>query len=130
MVILINKYNVSSNIYIKELKLIDWDYVLKLRNKTRKFYNNSDIVTKDEHYNYMSNTSAIFWIVYYNNERVGFLKLNNSDLAIALDEKIRGKRFAKQILKMGIDKTNIKLTAMIKKDNIPSLKLYRSLGYL
>ena len=50
-------------------------------------------------------------------------------MAIVLDKKIRGKGFGKYILKLGIIKSDRNLTAMIKKDNIPSLKLYKSLGY-
>lgn len=108
----------------------DWDFILNLRNSTREFYCHTEIIQKEDHYRYMENTDAIVWIVYLKNTKIGFLKLNGSDLAIVFDAKYRGKGYAKTLLKLGIIEARLQeLTAIIKQDNIPSLKLYQSLGY-
>lgn len=121
----------NSEITIKRSTRDDWDYILELRNNTRQFYENTNILTKDEHYAYLEKANVTIWIAYYGNEKIGFLKLNDYDLAIVLDEKFRNKGYGKIILKLGLDTAEQdRFTAIIKKDNIPSIRLYTGLGYV
>lgn len=123
-------YDKLNNLHIVKAIKDDWDYILDLRNETREFYLHTEIIQKDDHYRYMSNTDAIVWIAYLKKEKIGFLKLNGTDLAIVLDARYRGKGYAKTLLKLGIIEAKLQeLTAIIKQDNISSLKLYQSLGY-
>ena len=53
------------------------------------------------------------------------------DLVIVLDEKFRNKGYGKIILKLGLNAAEQnRFTAIIKKDNIPSIRLYTKLGYV
>lgn len=125
-----NIYDRLNKLQIVKSTREDWDYILDLRNNTREFYCNTEIIQKEDHYRYMSNTDAIVWIAYLRKEKIGFLKLNGTDLAIVLDAKYRGKGYAKTLLKLGIIEAKLQeLTAIIKQDNISLLKLYQSLGY-
>lgn len=127
----------NRNIYdrLNKLQLVkstkdDWDYILDLRNSTREFYCNTEIIQKEDHYRYMEMTDATVWIAYLKKQKIGFLKLNGTDLAIVLDAKYRGKGYAKPLLNLGIAEAKIsEFTAIIKEDNIPSLKAYQGLGY-
>lgn len=119
----------KSEIILVDYDKNDWDYILELRNKTRENFGNDNILLKKEHYDYLSKFAGKIWMVKYDNENVGFLKLNGKDLAIVLDDKMRGKHLSSYILRMGIEKTDGNLTAIIKKENVPSLKLYTNCGY-
>lgn len=125
-----NIYNRLNKLQIVKSTREDWDYILDLRNSTREFYCNTEIIQKEDHYRYMEMTDAIVWIAYLKKQKIGFLKLNGTDLAIVLDAKYRGKGYAKKLLSLGIIEAKLpELTAITKQDNIPSLKLYQSLGY-
>ena len=71
----------NSKITIKKSTRDDWDYILELRNNTRQFYGNTNILTKDEHYAYLEKANVTIWIAYYGNGKMGFLidqKLRNN----------------------------------------------------
>ena len=69
---------VRSNISLMCSTVEDWDYILELRNKTREYFANTEILLKEKHYEYLSKFTGKIWMVRYDNQNIGFLKLNGS----------------------------------------------------
>ena len=126
------------NVILKSVDKKDWDFILDLRNESRKYFLQNEIITKKTHYNYMeknlNNPRFKIWIIYSEKQKLGYVRLLDTDLSTVLIEKYRGKGLGSIALKMGIEKCKElgidKLTAMIRDDNPASFNLYSKLGFI
>jgi RimJ/RimL family protein N-acetyltransferase len=126
-------------IKLRHVKNFDWDFILKLRNskKNRLQMYSTTIITKKEHYDYMTkqllNPHFIHRIICYDKKDVGYIRILENDVSIFLDEKYHGKGIGTKALKL-IEKiaknSNItKLIARIRIENIQSLKIFNKNDY-
>ena len=82
---------------LREVEQTDWDFILKLRNdkKYRKNFYNQHTITKKEHYTYLKkqkkNPNFVQWIITYNNDDVGYVRILDSDVSIIVDKKYNNK---------------------------------------
>jgi len=93
-------------IKLRKLSRNDWDFVLKLRNRReyRSFFIQQHTISKKEHYAYMKkeqkNPNYACWIITYNDENVGYVRILDGDIGIALEKKYHGKGIGSKALKL------------------------------
>ena len=93
-------------IKLRKLTRKDWDFVLKLRNRReyRDFFYHQNPISKSEHYNYMkkqqNNSNYVCWIITYNDEDVGFIRILDNDISIAIEKKYHGKGIGSKTIKL------------------------------
>ena len=115
----------------------DWLYILDTRNEFYEMYRNQTPLGWEKHKEYLTMMSGRsdfqIWIIIHKEERVGFVKLNGTDLAIVVEKRHHGKGYGEMALRLGIKYCKIRglktLTAAIRPENQKSLNLYRKLGY-
>jgi spore coat polysaccharide biosynthesis predicted glycosyltransferase SpsG len=127
-------FDVEENDKMKIYDLSNKDYV-------RGMSLSKDLITLEEHEKWFSkivNNSSIDIILIKNisNELLGQVKItktnNEANIGISLDEKIKGKRLATNILKESIkifinkNKNIDKIIAEIRKENIRSIKIFKN----
>jgi len=125
-------------IELKQIDKKDWDFILDLRNNVRIYFVQNEVITKENHYNYMEKNSINprfkLWIIHSEKQKLGYVRLLDTELSVVLIEKYRGKGIGHIALKIGIEKCKKlginKLTAIIRADNPASFALYSKLGFI
>ncbi len=117
---------------------INWDFILSLRND---FYNNFDQqtrpLTKVEHYEYLErqkhNPKFHHWMITFNDEIVGYVRLLDLDVGIMLKKDFQNKGIASYALELVEKESKLlgmsKLLAKIHVDNISSRKIFEKNNY-
>jgi len=110
-----------------------WDFILDLRNEDfSNFYEQEKPITKEEHYDYLSkqenNPNFHHWIIVYNSENIGYVRIKGNDIGIIIQKKYQNKGFATMALKLVEQKARElgikKLIALVKPTNISSKKIF------
>lgn len=120
----------------REVEEKDWDYVLKLRNKDEfriNFYEQHTI-SKIEHYEYLkkqlTNPNFFNWIICFNNNDVGYVRILKNDVSIILDGKYHGKGIGTQAIGILEDKAKSlgikKLIGKMMINNNKSEKIFQN----
>ena len=126
------------NIELRQIDEKDWDFILDLRNSARKHFFQNEEITKKNHYNYMKKNSINpkfnLWIVHFEKQNLGYVRLLDTEISVVIFEKYRGKGIGNIALKMCMEKCKKlgidKLTAIIRTDNLASLNMYSKLGFI
>jgi len=116
----------------------DWDLILDLRNSSYKFfYKQNKPIPHDEHYKYMENqiknNNFHQWIILYDNDNAGYVRILDSDVSIMIDKKYQNKGIAsvalslleKEAKTLGIKK----LAAFVVPENQSSEKIFQKNNY-
>lgn len=84
----------------------DWDFILSLRNNEsfRDNFLDQHTISKQEHYDYLnkqkSNQNFFNWIILYDNQDVGYVRILDNDISIIIDEKFHGKGIGTYAIKL------------------------------
>ncbi len=131
-------------ITIRKVNLEDLDFTYLLSNETiirENSYNKEPILYANHQKwfsNKVQNKSAFYYTGEYNRQSVAFLRIDVTSkeniIGIAISKGFRGKGLAVPFLKLiseeFVKKTNKKITAYIKIDNILSIKSFERAGYV
>lgn len=82
----------------------------------------------------IENQSDFIFIVFYESQRVGFIRLDKQEdfflVSIVIDENFRGKKLASKSLNLLKTKLkSIQMVAYILPDNLPSIKAFETSGF-
>jgi len=121
-------------ISLRKVKKSDWDYILKLRN-SKEFRNNfyqKHTISKKEHYDYLkrqeSNPDFYNWIICYDNNDAGYIRILANDISIMIEPKFHNKGIgtkAVQLIEKEAKKLGIrKLVGKVMVDNKTSEKIF------
>ena len=127
------------NIKLRNVVGEDWDYILNLRNdpEFRQCFSEQHEITKYEHYAYLdqqnSNPNFHNWIIYSDNQNVGYIRILDSDISIIIDKKFHNAGIGTQtlqLLEIEAKKIGIKkLIARIIISNEQSKKIFEKNNY-
>ena len=87
-------------ITLKTVEDKDWDFILDLRNhkQIRKFMTSDKIISKNTHYTYLKNQKLnpkfLNRIIYFENKRVGYVRISGEDVSIFIHPNFQGKGIA------------------------------------
>jgi RimJ/RimL family protein N-acetyltransferase len=118
---------------------INWDFILSLRNDFyNNFYQQTRPLTKDEHYEYLErqkcNPKFHHWVITFNDEIVGYVRLLDFDVGIMLKKNFQNKGIASYALELVEKEAKLlgtsKLLAKIHVDNISSHKIFEKNNYI
>jgi len=95
-----------STVTLRPVAKLDWDFILSLRNK-KKFRSNfyeKHHISKKEHYNYLTkqkkNPSFFNWIICYDEQDVGYIRILDNDIGIIIDSKYQQKGIGTMAIKL------------------------------
>ena len=124
---------------LRKITKNDWDFVLKLRNKKkyRSFFIQQHTISKKEHYAYMSkqesNPDYFCWIIFNDSIRIGYVRVLDLDIGIAIDDKFHNKGYgakALSLLEKEAKKVGItKLVGRVMIHNESSKKIFLNNDY-
>lgn len=116
----------------------DWDFILSLRNDFYSFFDHQiKPLTKNEHYEYLkkqeNNLNFHHWIIIFNDQPVGYVRLLNSDVGIMLKKEFQNKGIASNALKLVENEAKLlgilKLFAKVQIENSSSHKIFKKNNY-
>lgn len=116
----------------------DWDFILNLRNADYKFfYEQSEPIDRTHHFKYMEkqmlNHNFHHWIILYENQNAGYVRILNEDVGIMIKNEFQNKGIAtialELIEKKAIDLDIKKLVALIDPENKNSQQIFKKNGY-
>jgi len=91
---------------LRKVNKKDWNYILKLRNtkEFRRLFYTQHTISKKEHYQYLkrqsSNPNFANWIICYDSNDVGYLRVLDNDVGIIIEKKYHGKGIGSKALKL------------------------------
>jgi len=94
----------------------------------RQGFIQQDIISREDHEEYMKKNSHFFWICVDNNEPMGYTGVIEGDIRVATHPDYQGKGVASFMIDE-IMKTNPNAFAKVKLNNKASLKLFESCGF-
>ena len=105
--------------------------------EVREFSFNSDKIPLEDHKrwfdNILNDDSVKFYVLEYENDLIGQLRLDFDDefpvISISLNKKYRGLGLSKILLARGLELIDGKVIAYIKKENIRSISFFKSMGF-
>jgi RimJ/RimL family protein N-acetyltransferase len=107
-------------IKLKKISRDDWDFILKLRNKKeyRGFFIQQHTISKKEHYQYMTqeenNPNYFCWIILKDSIKIGYVRILDNDVGIAIENKYHGKGYgANALLLLEKEAKKIGLTKLV-----------------
>jgi len=122
------------NIRLRTVNEKDWDFILLLRNTEEfsSFFNEQHIISKKEHHDYLtkqkSNPNFFNWIICFNSENVGYIRILDNDVSIILDEKYHGQGIGTSAIKLLENEAKLlgikKLIGKMMIDNKKSEKIF------
>lgn len=126
------------DIILRDVERKDWDFILELRNDFySNFYQQNKPLTKTEHYEYLekqkSNPQFHHWIVEYQNQMAGYVRIHSQDVGIMVKKEYQNKGIASESLKQLEKKAHHlgihKLVAMVKVENESSKTIFLKNNY-
>ncbi|WP_346661516.1 bifunctional UDP-2,4-diacetamido-2,4,6-trideoxy-beta-L-altropyranose hydrolase/GNAT family N-acetyltransferase [uncultured Methanobrevibacter sp.] len=105
--------------------------------EVRKSSFNSEKIKLEDHKKWFNNilmdNSVKFYVLEYENELIGQLRLDFDEkypvISISLNKKYRGLGLSKILLSKGLELIDGKVIAYIKKENIRSISFFKSMGF-
>tara|TARA_Y100001936_G_C16042705_1_gene652599 strand:- start:925 stop:1377 length:453 start_codon:yes stop_codon:yes gene_type:complete len=127
------------NITIKKVSESDWDFILKIRNQSssRIAFHDTNIVSKETHRKYMKklkdSPNAFQWIILYENEPVGYIKIVDSEFGSVLLDGYTRKGIGTNAYNLVFREAKTlglnKLTATVKITRPTSIEFEKKLGW-
>jgi RimJ/RimL family protein N-acetyltransferase len=133
----------NSRFFLKDAKENDVELYFKWVNdaEVRKNSINQEKISWENHINWfenkINNTNTKMFILSFGLINCGQIRIDKNEdsndwtIDYSIDVKYRGKGFGKIILKLLLMclPSNYKLTALVKKENIPSIKIFEFFGF-
>ena len=121
---------------LRKVQEKDWDYILELRNKDKfrlNFYEQHTI-SKQEHYDYLQkqqkNPNFFNWIICFDNEIVGYVRILDNDVSIILDDQYHGQGIGTSAINLLENEAKLlgikKLVGKMMIDNKKSEKIFKN----
>ncbi len=116
----------------------NWDFILSLRNDFFKyFYHQTKPLTKNEHYKYLenqkNNSNFSHWMIIFNDEIVGYVRLLDFDIGIMLKKDFQNMGIASCALELVEKEAKLlgisKLIAKVRVENVSSRKIFEKNNY-
>ena len=139
----------GNNIALRPLQISDLDFLFEVENNTDnwKYGSENKQYTKEELTNYIANAKQDIitagqyrFVIDFRNTSIGFIDLfdyttNSAGVGVIIVKNYRRRGFSKEALELLIDyATNTlkieKLYCNIQKDNLASIKLFNSCGFV
>lgn len=115
------------------MKLVDnhmqyWEFIRELRNlpETRKYFGEERIISLIEHFDYMKTNSNFFKICLIKNKPVGYIRVLNKDVSIAVLPEYRGRGVGVFMLNQVTRAGDV---AEIRPGNPASIKVFKKAGF-
>ena len=100
-----------------------WDEVLEIRNENREGFGNSDIISPEDHLEYMTQHHKNYLICTHLRKAIGFIGHVENDIRLGTKKEYQRRGGAKLMLESFMKKYPEAL-AKVKLDNEASLKLF------
>ena len=109
---------------------IYWEFIRNLRNMdgVRQGFIQQDIISQEDHEEYMKKNSNFFWVCVDKTVPIGYTGVIEGDIRVATHPDYQGKGVASFMIDE-IMKTNPNAFAKVKLNNKASLKLFESCGF-
>lgn len=126
------------NLKLRKSQKEDWDLILELRNEFfSQFYKQTKPIEKTEHYKYLerqkSNSKFHHWIIEYENNRVGYVRVLDNDIGIMIKKEFQNKGIASEALRLAEKEAQqlgiTKLVALVKVGNESSKNIFTKNNY-
>ena len=135
---ILNKFYKDNSIF-RAIQKYDSLKIFEIANddEVRKFSFSSDKIPLEDHKrwfgNILNDNSVKFYVLEYENELIGQLRLDFDEeypvISISLNKKYRGLGLSKILLAKGLELIDGKVIAYIKKENIRSISFFKSMGF-
>lgn len=135
---ILNKFYKDNSIF-RAIQKDDCLKIFEIANddEVRKFSFSSDKIPLEDHKRWFGNIlndhSVKFYVLEYENELIGQLRLDFDEedpvISISLNKKYRGLGLSKILLAKGLELIDGKVIAYIKKENIRSISFFESMGF-
>ena len=139
----------GNNILLRPLQIIDLDFLFKVENNTDnwKYGTENILYTKEDLTNYINNAKKDItnvgqfrFVIDWQNTQIGFIDLfdytiNSACVGVIIEKNYRRRGFAKEALQLlsiySFETLNLKkLDCKIEKNNLASIKLFTSVGFV
>jgi len=109
---------------------IYWEFIRNLRNLdgVRQGFIKQDIITRNQHEEYMKKNSIFFWICLDNSVPIGYIGIIDDDIRVATHPDYQGLGVGSFMLKT-VMKQNPSAVAKVKINNEASLRLFEKNGF-
>lgn len=120
---------------IRDAMIKDSSAILRIRNtwEIRKQCNHDTLISKDDHNNWylesLKNNSQ-FLVIIYDSDIVGYLRVDNKEIAIAIEPKHQRQLFATRLMSRLFAVRNDVIIARVKKGNEGSIRFFMSCGFI
>lgn len=116
-------------IFLKKLTESDLPFLLEIRNdiSTRKNLENDSVFSLDDCINWYRNTNPNWFIIYNNDQKVGYFRTKNEEVGCDIHPNYRRLGFAREAYKIYL-KNKSYATLWVFEDNF-AINLYKSLGF-
>jgi ribosomal protein S18 acetylase RimI-like enzyme len=109
---------------------IYWESIRNLRNMdgVRQGFVQQNIISQEDHEEYMKKNSHFFWICVDKGEFLGYTGVIENDIRVATHPNYQGRGVGKFMINE-IMKVSPNAFAKVKLENEPSLRLFESCGF-
>lgn len=109
---------------------IYWECIRNLRNMdgVRQGFVQQNIISQEDHEEYMKKNSHFFWICVDKGEFLGYTGVIENDIRVATHPNYQGRGVGKFMINE-IMKVSPNAFAKVKLENEPSLRLFESCGF-
>ncbi len=110
---------------------IYWEFVRNLRNMdgVREGFIKQNLITRDQHEEFMKKNSIFFWICLDNTVPIGYIGIIDDDIRIATHPDYQGLGVGSFMLNE-VMKQNPQAQAKVKIENKASLRLFEKNGFV
>jgi len=122
--------------HIKEMKLVPnstwhWEFIRKLRNDPdiQKYLIEQVNITPEQQFEYMSKYNDCYYICVAHELPIGYIGIKDNEIGLVVLPAIR-RHGAGKFMLTKMRKLHPKCYARIKPDNIASIKLFESCGFI
>jgi len=120
----------------RTVKKNDWEFILKLRNESYKYFKEQKSKIKfEEHIEYMkkqtSNPNFFHWIITNNIEDIGYIRILEEDISFMMKKEFQNKGFGTESLKLLLKQDRIpeKLIGRVDIKNLASIRAFEKAGF-
>ena len=119
---------------LRKVTYRDWDFILETRNLCSKGFINQKEITLEEHQAFMELNGKNYCIASVNGQDVGFVGIVCGDVRLAVNPDFSGNGYGAKMIGLFTDELiktrKRKAVAVIKPENIASLKSFQKAGWV
>lgn len=124
-------------ITIREVKKDDWDFILAVENENRNMMYSTNQISYYEHQKFMNkmitDKNYHYWLVEYNNQKVGLARLYRTDFGYAILNEFQHKKIGQAVYDLIFDEAKDlgieKITDSIRLSNPVALYVALKKGF-